>query len=357
MIRIGSLGLLLASVSAFANPALHEEEIAGPRPIRMLSVSSDLKADRIENEPLSGSSQLVVLREDHGALTPVVGLEFTTPSGLRVTDSAGVVSLPASCGTSAKFSVLSLLRNLQFSVENESGSGPFRLGAELSCEGRTRLVFKSDSDAGQALGIWQVAYRAREKLRSEVGLGFWTKPIRFSFPGDGDYYSWGTVHLTRGDHWDVVGHEMGHAIYDLAGLGGMGGGQHKIDECYSSTLALSEGWASFFSAWVSVDLDDADAKFEYMVPRRAPLRFETIPADVCAGQDNEWRVTGFFWDLVDLHRDSEQAEAPFGALWKAMEGSKVRDTRGAVTRILQSRVFEQSEISQIWRQNFLTTDL
>ena len=94
-----------------------------------------------------------------------------------------------------------------------------------------------------------------------------------------------------------------------------------------------------------------------MVPRRAPLRFETIPADVCAGQDNEWRVTGFFWDLVDLHRDAEQAEAPFGALWKAMEGSKVRDTRAAVARILQSRVFEQTEISQIWRQNFLTSDL
>lgn len=357
MIRNLVLVMLAASVPAFADSRLHEEEIAGPRPNRMLLVQSDLKADRVESESLAGASELMVLREDHGALTPVVGLEFTTPGGLRTTDSQGSISVASSCRLGPKFSVIALLKNPDFSVENESGSGAFRLGADLPCEGRTRLIFKADSDAGQALGIWQVAFRAREKLRAEVGLGFWSKAIRFSFPGDGDYYSWGTVHLTRGDHWDVVGHEMGHAIYDLAGLGGMGGGQHKIDECYSPTLALSEGWASFFSAWVSVGLDDSDAKFEYMVPRRAPLRFEIIPADVCAGQANEWRVTGFFWDLIDLNRDSEFAEAPFGALWSAMAGSKVRDTRGAVDRLLQSRVFDQRQLSQVWRQNFLTTDL
>lgn len=68
-------------------------------------------------------------------------------------------------------------------------------------------------------------------------------------------------------------------------------------------------------------------------------------------------MTGFFWDLIDLNRDSEFAEAPFGALWSAMAGSKVRDTRGAVDRLLQSRVFDQRQLSQVWRQNFLTTDL
>lgn len=357
MSRLLLAGLIFWAAPALANPALHEEEIAGPRRIRLFSVSSDLKADRVETESLSDEAELLILREDHGALTPVVGLEFSTPVGLKVTDSSGALRLPGFCQSASQAQVLSTLKNGHFSIENELVGGPFRLSYSLACEGRSRLVFRSDSDAGQVLGIWQVVFRAREKLRSELGLGFWGRPIRFSFPGDGDYYSWGTVHLTRGDHWDVVGHEMGHAIYDLGGIGGSTGGQHKIDECYSGTLALSEGWASFFSAWVNVPLNDADAKFEYMVPRRAPLRFETIPADVCAGQTNEWRVNGFFWDLIDLHQDQEQAESTFGALWNALSGSRVRDTRQAVDRLLQSRVVDQTSISRIWQQNFLTSDL
>ena len=159
--------------------------------------------------------------------------------------------------------------------------------------------------------------------------------------------------LTRGDHWDVVGHEMGHAIYDLGQLGGMQGGEHKIDECYSATLALSEGWASYFSAFVSVDRDDPDAKFEFMVPRRAPLRFENIPQDVCAGETNEWRVTGFFWDLFDQHEDGESVTQDFAALWAPLAGSRVQSATEAA-KLLEGRLGLPGDvIRQVWLQNFL----
>lgn len=349
----GLLVLLVTSV-AEANPALHEEDLSGGRYLRLQSVSDLLREDRLETEALPGVLEFQLLREDHGVLTPVEGVEFQTARGNRVTNSAGMISLPGYCETGNQVTLQAALRNTYFSVETASGNRAYQIRFQGACEGRVRWIVRPDSDAGQVLGIWQVAERARKKLESEVGLGFWKKRIPFSFPSDGDYYSWGRVNITRGDFWDVVGHELGHAIYDQAGIGASQGGQHKIDQCYTGTLALSEGWASFFSAWVGVRLDDPDARFEYMVPRRAPLRFETIPADVCPGQTNEWRVTGFLWDLMDLNRDPETSEARFGALWQALLGSRSADSKTAARRFLASRVMSGAELEAIWLQNFLT---
>jgi len=343
----------------FANPALHEEDLSGGHIFRLQSFSDVLKEDRLETEALPGVLEFHLLREDRGILTPVSAVEFRASSGsfsgAFTTDRDGVISIPAACAASDKLSLEASFKNAHFSIENPSGSRAYRLLYQGPCEGRVRWIVKSDSEAGQILGVWQVAERARRRLEAEVGLAFWKKRIPFVFPSDGDYYSWGKVNITRGDFWDVVGHELGHAIYDQAGIGGSQGGQHKIDQCYTGTLAFSEGWASFFSAWVSVPLDDADARFEFMVPRRAPLRFESIPADVCAGQTNEWRVTGFLWDLMDLHADPEVSEAPFGALWQALTGSRVPDSKAAARRLVSSRVMSPGELESIWQQNFLTT--
>ena len=43
------------------------------------------------------------------------------------------------------------------------------------------------------------------KLQNSVGLKFWTRHLDFAWPADADYYGAGTVNLTRGDQWDVVG--------------------------------------------------------------------------------------------------------------------------------------------------------
>jgi hypothetical protein len=247
-----------------------------------------------------------------------------------------------------------VLAHPQFSISSPGfGAQPYEFLAEVSCEGRARLILRGDSDSGQALGIWQVAWKAQAKIAASVGLGFWTRPVMFSWPSDGDYYTGGVVHLTRGDHWDVVGHEMGHAIFDLGRLGVMAGGQHKIDECYTEALALSEGWASFFSAFVSLSRDDPDARFEFLVPRRAPIRIENVPADVCAGESNEWRVAAFFWDLLDTHADGETLERSFEELWRPLEGGLVGSSSQAVRRLVNQGVVSQDQAALVWRLNFL----
>jgi hypothetical protein len=116
-----------------------------------------------------------------------------------------------------------------------------------------------------------------------------------------------------------VTHELGHAVMDGAMTAHTSGGSHKIDECYSEGLAWSEGWASFFAAAVNLSPDDADAKFEFMVPRRAPIRVEIVPGDVCKGTASEWRVFAGLWDLYDRHEDGlDRVALGFGPIWKGV---------------------------------------
>ena len=191
----------------------------------------------------------------------------------------------------------------------------------------------------------------KRKLQKEVGLKFWTKQIRFKFPGSGDFYNANQVTLTTGYEWDTIAHEMGHAIYDQANLGAFGSGEHYIDRCYGETIALSEGWASFFSAWVNLDLKDPDAHFEYMVPRRSPLGVENVPADVCGGPTNEWRVFAFLWDLIDQHDDGETLETPFAKLWNDTIGADASSLKAMKQRLIQ-KGWNADAVQTIWKLNF-----
>lgn len=315
-------------------------------------VSSELSPDEIKSEPASGTFSFEVLREDHGQLTAVPQIFFqirTSSKTERIwSDEKGQVSFKNDFPGTVH--IEALLKNEFFDISHESDL--FKVVADLPGQGKHQLIFRSETSGGQVLGIWQLAQRAKGKLEAEVGLSFWNRTLNFVWPAEGDYYSFGQVHLTRGDHWDVVGHEMGHGIYDLGGLGAFGGGAHKIDQCYSQELALSEGWASFFSAWVSLGLNDSDAKFEFMVPRRAPIQIENIPADVCRGETNEWRVTGFFWDLLDLHDDGESVQDAFSKIWRSMKGSRVTSTTAARNR-LKAEGFDPSMLEIAWQLNFL----
>jgi hypothetical protein len=314
------------------------------------NVSLTLTPDEIRTAPSQGHLTVQLVRESGGLLTPIQGLELTlNGSTTRArTNEEGSVSFPT-C-TKGAATVTATLTDEKFKI-GQSSSQPYRLLATVSCDQHHTLYFKSDSDAGQAMGIFQVVSTAKRKLEETVDLAFWSSPIQFVWPSGGDYYSWGTVNLTRGDHWDVVGHEMGHAIYDLADIGAFGGGQHKIDECYSEALALSEGWASYFSAWVSVDLQDSDARFEFMVPRRAPIRFENVPEDVCKGHTNEWRVNAFFWDLVDLNEDGEGGAETFARVWTSLLKSNSRSAKDASTR-LERAGLAQGLLNLVWELNF-----
>lgn len=350
------LSLLLAASVARAS-FVDDRDLTGGRrgPVfRANEVSTTLTPDRVElgDDP---ALTIQVLREVRGRLTPVTGLQFTTGAIATFaprTDRFGVVRLGAACaGTPATVTVTAPLADERQYVTDDDEI-TYRVVAQVPCRGLARLIFKADSAGGQAVGIWQVAHLGETKLAAEVGLGFWNRRLQFIWPGDGDYYTGATVTLTRGDYWDVVGHEMGHAIYDFGGLGVFGGGAHKIDECYSDALALSEGWASYYSAWLMVDLRDPDAKFEYMVPRRAPLRFENIPGDVCKGPRNEWRVTGYFWDLVDYNVDGENSQSPFKFVWDAMFRKNARSMDQVRTLLLQRGLNAQIQ-ETIWTLNFL----
>lgn len=316
--------------------------------------SRELSPDSVQHVPLEGPEgdipSVRLLHNWRGQWVPVVGLPTGVSSGKPIfTDAQGIARFAACGQNQTSLRLAAALANSRFTVSNSQGS--YTLAASIACRGRTELYFNTDSASGQALGIWQVAHRAEEQLTQSVDMKFWDSPITFIWPASGDYYSWGQVNITRGDHWDVVGHEMGHAIYHLGNLGQFGGGQHKIDECYSETLALSEGWASFFSAWLAVDPNDPDAKFEFMVPRRAPIRFETVPEDVCRGSRNEWRVTGFFWDLYDLNADDETANESFGRLWKTMLNTQVGSARDARKKF-QAAGMDPDLIDLVWRLNF-----
>ncbi|NDG85713.1 MAG: hypothetical protein EBX52_11850, partial [Proteobacteria bacterium] len=230
-----------------------------------------LKPDAIEEGPGVQGMSIQFVRRTKGVDTQVSGLQFKAQTRMDGTfqsyqsDAEGRVVDPA-CAKSA-FATTVILEAPKFQVSN--GSAPYEIALTLKCGVSQKIVFGEDTPAGQAVGIWQIVSRGQERLREAVGLGFWKRQIELIWPGKGDYYTGDTVNLTAGHHWDVVSHEFGHAIYDQAGIGVFGGGQHYIDQCYSDAMAISEGWASFFAGWLNLELSDPDAKFEYMVPRRA----------------------------------------------------------------------------------------
>lgn len=183
--------------------------------------------------------------------------------------------------------------------------------------------------AAQALWIHQELNRALDLfLASGADLSWWTS-IPVQWPASGDFFSWSTVNLTKAHQWDVTGHEFGHAIFHYGSSAQGAGGQHKIDECYSKALAWSEGWASYFAAVIHEPRDAQDAKFEFMVPRRAPIRVENVPSDVCQGDSNEWRVAAALWDVYDTHADgADLCAVDFATMWAAMRaGNRVREVK------------------------------
>lgn len=314
----------------------------------------ELTADRLDSAPTPDGSTLIelVIERANALPLPVDGLEMTVlvdgvPTGSTHTWYGGFINI--SCNPGQTVTALAALKSDRFQIKQ--GRGEYSVRVDGACGMHNKFVFNSESPAGQALGIWRIVFGAEYKLARTVGLDFWNKKINVIWPESADFYRWGSVHISRGDHWDVVGHELGHAIYDLADIGRFGGGQHYIDRCYSGSLALSEGWASYFSAWLSVGLQDPDAKFEFMVPRRAPIQFENVPEDVCKGPNNEWRVNAYFWDIIDLNSDGEDLAENFARVWSALFDSKAANVEQAHLKLIQAG-FDSDLLNTIWNLNF-----
>jgi hypothetical protein len=340
-LRISLLTLFLA-IGIYTNRAqatIDDSGLTGPvQPLKM-SVSTNLGPSEIVKTPLKSNDLTVssYIRKG-GKLIELLHLSYASVE---------------SCQTRSVGDEIAFESELTSQYIDVKKSGTYRVQFTGECGSHHDLIFESESPEGQAVVIWEVANRAVSKFAQINRLDFWGGPLQISWPADGDYYSWGTVYLTRGDYWDVVGHEIGHAIYDRANIGVSGGGQHYIDQCYTDSLALSEGWASFFSAWVSVDTKDPNAQFEFMVPRRAPLGIETVPDDVCAGPTNEWRVYAFLWDIIDHNDDGEVSNLEFLRYWDLAYNQNTRSMAQKTTNLVRGGI-DRDHLNKIWELNFKT---
>ncbi len=321
---------------------------------REIKYSGDIiHADHVEEGGTVDGMSFQFVRMVDGKETPVKGLSFKLQARADGTyqtytsDESGFV-IDKICNKSS-FTVGVPLESKRYRVTNGEGSYTWTFPAK--CGVKQKFIFDEKTQNAEPIAIWQIATNAEKKLNDEIGLQFWTRPVDFKWPAKGDFYDGDSVNLTFGYQWDVVSHEMGHAIYDRGHLGVFGGGEHYIDRCNSDALSISEGWASFYAAWLNESLSDPDPHFQYMVPRRAPIQIENIPADVCGKTTNEWRVTGFLWDLVDQHDDGESLSIPFSKLWNETLGARV-----ASTKVLYDRLIEKGEdkaqLNAIWKLNF-----
>ena len=187
--------------------------------------------------------------------------------------------------------------------------------------------------------LHRTCLQAIDYLAANASLDWWKTPLPVTWPAEGSYYVGWTLHVGDAQAWDVVLHELGHAVMYGGAMDAHGeGGEHFIDRCYSDALAWSEGWASFFAASAALSPDDPDARFQYMVPRRAPIRVENVPGDVCQGTGSEWRVFAGLWDLHDTHVDGlDRAAIGFPAIWKAVTSGRTGSVLDA-WRLISARV-------------------
>lgn len=286
-----------------------ESEVIGQQNGERLFATRSLQGLQPASTP--GLSGRLLYTDRQGQTLPAAMATASLYQGGRkvasaLTNAQGQWQLPTP--PAGAYQVRYTLENPRWVISNYTWQGPeFQVQGEAQglSVGDTQLV--PGSENAKAGWIHDVYLRSLALFdREQVPLDWWRFQIRTIWPGQGDYYTNNTVHLTGAEQWDVNGHEVGHAIYHQALNARSQGGFHKIDDCYSGTLALSEGFASFFSAAIHLERNDPDARFDqYLVPRRAPIRIENVPEDVCPGSRNEWRVASAFWDVYDTHVDGQ----------------------------------------------------
>ena len=290
------------------------------------------------DDTLSGT---VLLVDEKGAARPgaMVEVLLRGASGIAAraeTDETGAWTLPR---PDSDVKVRLRLQNKFWSVQNPSTGAPYEWEA---ASGAFQL------DPGSANG--QIGYIHLQYVdamgflsREGVGADWWGKAVAVRYPGDGDYFTGSQLVLTRAKAWDVNLHEFGHAVMAKGTSSYGGGGYHQISKCYSQGLAWSEGFATFFAGAVRLDTGAEDARFEYLA---GGITLENLPASVCKGDTNEWRVAAALWDIYDAHPDGlEAASLPFRRTWDPISGKTLGGFKDAWTFLRPS--LEAGELTAV----------
>lgn len=355
--------LLLLAVSASAQ-RIDDSDLSRPAPhaARLVREGSSEKGRRVFGLATPGGVRLLaqpeaggprvtgraVIFDETGAARParLARVRLGDQEAVRVGED-GAFSLSAR-GLSGQVRLTLSLDNDRWRFENSDGnryewvSAPFELGPGGADLGDV-APFSGAENA--KLGLVHLTFlEGLDFLKRSADAEWWRKTLLVRWPGDGDFFEpWAfALELTNADAWDVNLHELGHAVMNGAMRAAPAGGQHYIDRCYTPELAWSEGWATFFALAVRRERGDPDARMGvHMVPRRAPIPVENVPADVCAGSGSEWRVAAALWDLYDTHADGRDAAAlTFSDVWRAARAGRT-DGIESVWALLSPRIDAQ----------------
>ena len=86
------------------------------------------------------------------------------------------------------------LENEYFRIRSQS---VFYIRGPVICQKLNVWKFEKESSEAQVLEIYHQAITARDKFIEKGLVNFWKRRINIKWPSNGDYYSWGTVNITR----------------------------------------------------------------------------------------------------------------------------------------------------------------
>jgi hypothetical protein len=209
--------------------------------------------------------------------------------------------------------------------------------------------------SSEVLWIHQTMTRIEDRLAPIIADLSWWPKLPIHWPANGDYFMSGELYINRPGAWAVIAHEFGHAAYHFGTTGAMSGGFHRITDCYTSLLAWSEGWATFWGAVIFVDPNAENPTF----PVAGNVAIENVPASVCQGETNEWRVTAALWDIYDRHEDGvDKLGVSMETIWATLRKQTGTSSLKMFIRGLKEQLpaEQQQLLPAVLRQNTITPE-
>jgi hypothetical protein len=302
-------------------------------------------------------AQIQIILDVDGVSTPIRGLRIQWGTQFTQTDDNGLAEFPE-CSTAVEATAI-LRVDAAFQIEPLNKSKPYIAHFPIVCGQGLLAKFENQSTGGEAFGAFRVARLAYDRIQQSAGSTGWRGFLKIVTHNGASYYDIlkDIVFVSYGHEWDVVAHEIGHFVYDQFKIGEFGTGFHRVSSCYNSTLALSEGWASAFAAWLLFPTDAPNTSFKYLAGGGI-FQLESVPETVCKGPNNEWRVAAFIWDLLDQHDDGERVEqTSFMDFLKLTQGKKSNSMTRFVRPFVNSNFPESFEVSRAWNLTFPGTKL